>query len=65
MYQVPPTREVFIAESIPLGDVAAGREVRRERDGSHSVWWCNCFGVCSPLVASLGGPLGHETHKEI
>ena len=64
MYHPPADRETFIAKSIPMNQVVAGREVRRERDGSASVWWCDCFGVCGPLVAAMGGPMGHEKHGD-
>jgi hypothetical protein len=59
---IPGSKAVFEAVGIAGDSVVAGRQVRRLADGSASVWWCDCFGVCSPLVASLGGPLGHEKH---
>lgn len=42
------------------GEVVANREVRTNGYWGAGVWWDDDFGVCAPIVASLGGPLGHR-----
>ena len=45
------------------GEMVAGRHVRLDEVWGAGVWWSDRFGICSPLVASTGGPLGHEGDK--
>jgi len=42
------------------GYSVAGRSVKVDPFWGSGVWWNDEFGVCSPIVASLGGPLGHQ-----
>lgn len=53
------TRDAFDREWMSTGEIAAGRPVKRHPEWGGGVWWSDGFGVCSPIVAALGGPMGH------
>ena len=54
------TLEVF-REQPPTGAVIASRKVRDDPIWGVGVWWSDRFGICSPVVAAIGGPLGYES----
>lgn len=55
------TKESFHSKAwTSTGRTAAGREIKEHPEWGNGVWWSDRFGVCSPLVASIGGPMGFE-----